>query len=90
MESQHRGNRKAKSMEKREAKGKASTEEAKASMEEAKEPMESKNKRSEASGIHKNRKNKERCVVGVYNQSERQQGQERQEKQEDRSEVEAQ
>jgi len=43
--SQHRGNRKAKAMKKREAKGQASEEEAKASVEEAEELVENGNEK---------------------------------------------
>jgi len=67
MESQHRGNRKAKSMEKREAKGQANVEEAEASMEEAEESVGSK-ANSQRHQEYKNKKNKEVCG---NNESER-------------------
>ena len=51
MESQRRGNQKAKSMEKREANGQANVEEAEASTEEVEEPVGSENEQSEALGI---------------------------------------
>ena len=49
---------------------KASTEEAEESVEEAEEPTEIENQLSEASGIHKIGKNKQRGMC-VNNQSER-------------------